>query len=148
MSNRALGVNSAGSRKLEAFPSACALKWLIPKGGRDASNHRNHVRPRTARITNGDGGSSRLHTRRRKGLTGDANQPAAEAVALAGERIRAVGPNAEIRRLAGPRTRVIDLHGRTVIAGLIDAHVHLLGGPGIVDEPSLRNFERTALPKP
>lgn len=82
-----------------------------------------------------------------KVLTGDSNRPAAEAVALAGERIRAVGPSAEIRRLAGPRTRVVDLRGRTVIAGLIDAHVHLLGHPEIVDEPSLRNFERTALPK-
>ena len=82
-----------------------------------------------------------------KVLTGDSNQPAAEAVALAGERIRAVGPSAEIRRLAGPRTRVVDLRGRTVIAGLIDAHVHLLIAPEIVDEPSLRNFERTALPK-
>ena len=82
-----------------------------------------------------------------KVLTGDSNRPAAEAVALAGERIRAVGPSAEIRRLAGPRTRVVDLRGRTVIAGLIDAHVHLLQAREIVDEPSLRNFERTALPK-
>jgi enamidase len=82
-----------------------------------------------------------------KVLTGDSNRPEAEAVALAGERIRAVGPSAEIHRLAGPRTRVVDLRGRTVIAGLIDAHVHLLGAPEIVDEPSLRNFERTALPK-
>ena len=82
-----------------------------------------------------------------KVLTGDSNRPAAEAVALAGERIRAVGPSAEIRRLAGPRTRVVDLRGRTVIAGLIDAHVHLLLAPEVVDEPSLRNFERTALPK-
>jgi imidazolonepropionase-like amidohydrolase len=82
-----------------------------------------------------------------KVLTGDSNQPAAEAVALAGERIRAVGPSAEIRRLAGPSTRVVDLRGRTVIAGLIDAHVHLLQAPEVVDEPSLRNFERTALPK-
>src|SRR5262245_15809619 len=81
-----------------------------------------------------------------KVLTGDSNQPVAEAVALAGERIRAVGPSAEIRRLAGPRTRVVDLRGRTVIAGLIDAHVHLLSGPEIVDEPSLRNFEQTVLP--
>jgi enamidase len=82
-----------------------------------------------------------------KVLTGDSNRPAAEAVALAGEQIRAVGSNDEIRRLAGPTTRVVDLRGRTVIAGLIDAHVHLLGGPEVVDEPSLRNFERTALPK-
>jgi enamidase len=83
-----------------------------------------------------------------KVLTGDSNQPAAEAVALAGERIRAVGPSAEIRRLAGPRTRVVDLRGRTLIAGLIDAHVHLLGlPPDVVDEPSQRNYERTTLLK-
>jgi enamidase len=82
-----------------------------------------------------------------KVLTGDSNRPAAEAVALAGERIRAVGTSAEIRLLAGPGTRVVDLRGRTVITGLIDAHVHLLIAPEIVDEPSLRNFERTALPK-
>ena len=81
-----------------------------------------------------------------KVLTGDSNRPAAEAVALAGERIRAVGPTEEIRRLAGPKTPIVDLGGRTVIPGLIDAHVHLLIAPEIVDERSLRNYERTALP--
>ena len=96
------------------------------------------MRARTARITNGDGGSSRdLILVGAKVLTGDSNRPAAEAVALAGERIRTVGANAEIRRLAGPRTRVVDHRGRTVIAGLIDAHVHLLASHEIVDEPSL-----------
>jgi imidazolonepropionase-like amidohydrolase len=82
-----------------------------------------------------------------KVLTGDSNRPTAEAVALGGERIRAVGPNEEIQRLAGPKTRIVDLDGRTVIPGLIDAHVHLLLAREIVDEPSLRHFERTALPK-
>lgn len=82
-----------------------------------------------------------------KVLTGDSSRPTAEAVALAGDRIRAVGPNEEIRRLAGPKTRIVDLRGGTLIPGLIDAHVHLLTAPEIVDEPSLRNYERTALPK-
>jgi imidazolonepropionase-like amidohydrolase len=82
-----------------------------------------------------------------KVFTGDASRATAEAVALAGDRIRAVGSNDEIRRLAGPKTPIIDLRGRTVLPGLIDAHVHLLIAPGIVDEASLRNYEQTTLPK-
>jgi imidazolonepropionase-like amidohydrolase len=79
-------------------------------------------------------------------VTLDAAARTGEAVALAGERIMAVGSDEEIRRLAGPQTRQVDLRGRTVIPGLIDAHVHLFNGSMIVDEPSLRNYERSALP--
>jgi hypothetical protein len=50
----------------------------------------------------------------------------AEAVAVLNERIVGVGTSADMDRLAGPRTRRIDLHGRTVIPGLIDNHLHLL----------------------
>jgi enamidase len=81
-------------------------------------------------------------------LTGDSVQPSGDAIALAGDRIRAIGPSDEIRRLAGPTTQIVDLAGRSVIPGLIDAHVHLLIAPStIVDESSLRNYERVALPK-
>jgi hypothetical protein len=52
----------------------------------------------------------------------------AQAVAVRGDRIVAVGANAEIGRLAGPATRRIDLGGRTVTPGLIDNHMHLLRG--------------------
>jgi predicted amidohydrolase YtcJ len=55
-------------------------------------------------------------------------QPAAQAVALEGNWIAAVGSDAEIRRLAGPTTKVIDLRGRLLLPGFNDAHVHLLGG--------------------
>jgi predicted amidohydrolase YtcJ len=50
----------------------------------------------------------------------------AQAVAITGDRIVAVGTTQEIARLAGPSTRRIDLRGRTVIPGLIDNHMHLL----------------------
>jgi imidazolonepropionase-like amidohydrolase len=81
-------------------------------------------------------------------LTGDSAQASSSAIAVAGDRISAIGPGDEIRRLAGPKTRIVDLAGRSVIPGLIDAHVHLLVAPStIVDESSLRNYERAALPK-
>ncbi|MBI3078210.1 MAG: amidohydrolase family protein [Deltaproteobacteria bacterium] len=49
-----------------------------------------------------------------------------EAVAIRDGKFLAVGTSAEIRALAGPNTRVIDLKGRTVLPGLIDSHIHFL----------------------
>lgn len=48
----------------------------------------------------------------------------AEAIAVQGERIMAVGGSDEILGLAGPNTRMIDLNGKTVLPGFIDSHVH------------------------
>ncbi len=48
----------------------------------------------------------------------------AQALAIRGRRIVAVGANADVERLKGPDTRTIDLAGRTVIPGLIDNHAH------------------------
>ena len=47
-----------------------------------------------------------------------------EALAIRDGKILALGSTAEIRRLAGPATRVVELGGRTVIPGLIDSHLH------------------------
>src|SRR5437868_3083105 len=55
--------------------------------------------------------------------------PGAEAVAISGDRIAAVGSAAEIRDLIGPRTEVRSLKGRLVIPAFQDAHVHpVIGG--------------------
>ncbi len=59
-------------------------------------------------------------------ITVDERFTIAEAVAVAGERIVAVGTSAEIAALGGPDTAVIDVGGRAVIPGLIDNHMHLL----------------------
>jgi len=59
-------------------------------------------------------------------ITVDERFTIAQAVAIAGDRIVAVGTNDEIARLAGPATRRIDLRGRSVMPGLIDNHLHLL----------------------
>jgi predicted amidohydrolase YtcJ len=56
--------------------------------------------------------------------TVDPANPRAEAVAVRGERIVAVGSAAEIGELVGPRTRVVDLAGRLLLPGFQDAHVH------------------------
>jgi predicted amidohydrolase YtcJ len=52
--------------------------------------------------------------------------PPAQALAVRHGRIAAVGTSADMRMLTGPRTRVIDLEGRTVIPGLIDSHIHAI----------------------
>lgn len=57
-------------------------------------------------------------------LTMDDARPEAQAVAIRGGRIVALGTTAEIARLAGPRTRRIDLHGHTLVPGFIDVHMH------------------------
>jgi len=49
-----------------------------------------------------------------------------EALAIRDGKIAALGRTAEVRNLAGPETRVIDLEGRTVIPGLIDSHLHAI----------------------
>lgn len=55
-----------------------------------------------------------------------------EAVAIAGDRVMAVGSSDQMRSIAGPSTRLIDLKGRTVIPGLMDNHLHGAGGgPGV-----------------
>lgn len=48
----------------------------------------------------------------------------AEAVAISGNRIVAVGDRAEVGRLIGPQTEVVELGGRAVLPGFVDAHVH------------------------
>ena len=61
--------------------------------------------------------------------TGDAAKPAAQAIAVRGERLLAVGSNEEIRALIGPLTVVEDLAGRRVVPGFNDAHSHFPGSP-------------------
>ncbi len=59
-------------------------------------------------------------------ITMDPTRPSAQAIAVQGDRIAWVGNNDDARRLFPGVARVIDLHGATVLPGLIDSHVHLL----------------------
>ena len=56
----------------------------------------------------------------------------AQAIAIAGDRILAVGPDAAMAAMAGPATRIVDLKGKAVIPGITDGHAHM-------DREALRN---------
>ena len=60
--------------------------------------------------------------------TGDPARPEAEALAVRGGRIVAVGSNADVAPLRGPKTRVLEGRGRRVVPGFIDAHTHMTMG--------------------
>jgi len=65
-------------------------------------------------------------------VTVDSRFSIAEAMAVRNGRFVAVGTNAGIRKYIGSSTRVIDLHGKTVIPGFEDSHLHGAGGgPGV-----------------
>src|SRR4029078_6423088 len=49
----------------------------------------------------------------------------AQAIAIAGDRILAVGPDAAMAAMAGPATRIVDLKGKAVIPGITDGHAHM-----------------------
>jgi predicted amidohydrolase YtcJ len=57
--------------------------------------------------------------------TGAQTSPWVEALSVTGSRIDAVGTDKELLARRGHRTRVIDLHGRTVIPGIVDSHIHV-----------------------
>lgn len=73
------------------------------------------VDPATMVLTNG------------KIVTVDPARPEAEALAVVGDRIVAIGSNREIRRYIGSRTQVIDLDGRLATPGFIEGHGHFMG---------------------
>jgi len=74
-------------------------------------------------------------------VTVDAHFSRAEAVAIRNGRFMAVGTSAEIRKLAGNATRVIDLHNKTVIPAFEDSHLHSAGGGAGVDLSNARSVD-------
>ncbi|HXG39238.1 MAG TPA: amidohydrolase [Bacteroidota bacterium] len=68
-----------------------------------------------------------LVLRNGKIITVDDRQPQAQAIAVRGDKILAVGSNAEIERYLGRATQVIDLQGKLAIPGFIEGHGHFTG---------------------
>lgn len=71
--------------------------------------------------------------------TVDKQRPKAEAVAVIGDRIVAVGSNAEIDLWRGPQTKVIDAGDKLMLPGFNDAHVHFVQGGAQLDQVNLND---------
>jgi len=93
---------------------ACAILLLLPAAALPACSSR--LEKADMALVNG------------RVWTGDPARPWAEAVAVRGNLIQAVGSSAEIEERVGEATRRIDLAGRLVVPGLNDAHLHFLSG--------------------
>ena len=104
------------------FVCGFALALLIAAGGFGQANPAADLLVRNAKV-----------------WTVDAGRPQAEALAVIGERIVAVGSSAEIEAWRGPQTRVIDAGGKRVLPGFNDAHVHFISGGMQLDAVQLKN---------
>ena len=69
----------------------------------------------------------------------DNKQPRAEAIAILGNRLVAVGSNNDIQGLKGPQTRIIDAAGHLILPGFNDAHVHFMSGGFQLSSVDLRD---------
>src|ERR1700675_5167534 len=58
----------------------------------------------------------------------DSKQPWAQALAIRGDKIVAVGDDASIGKFRGPDTKVIDAAGQLVLPGFVDFHIHFMDG--------------------
>ena len=74
--------------------------------------------------------------------TGNDAQPTAEALAVSGDTIIAVGSNEDILRHLGDETRLIEAQGRMLTPGFIDSHVHFLTGGFRLSSVQLRDADR------
>jgi len=75
--------------------------------------------------------------------TVDKAHPTAQAVAILGDRIIAVGSNAEVEVLRSAATKVIDAHGKLLLPGFNDAHVHFVDGGLQLDSVQLNDAAST-----
>lgn len=76
-------------------------------------------------------------------FTSDAAHPYVKALAIRGDRITATGDSTKIIALAGPKTRRIDLGGRTVIPGINDAHNHVEVSPADTVDLQFKSLDPT-----
>jgi hypothetical protein len=81
-----------------------------------------------------------------KVLTVDADFSEAEAIAVRGNRILAVGSDAEVRQAAGDGAKIVDLRDRIVLPGFVDPHTHVIAGSivdSIMDYVGMARFQTT-----
>lgn len=79
-------------------------------------------------------------------LTVDAAFTVAEALAIRGDRILAVGTEAEVAAIAGPQAQIVDLQGRCLLPGFVEPHAHVIAGAvvaKIMDYVGMTRFATT-----
>jgi predicted amidohydrolase YtcJ len=79
-------------------------------------------------------------------LTVDDDFSEAEAIAIHGNRILAVGTDAEVRKAAGDGAKIVDLEGKAVLPGFIDPHTHVVAGSivdSVMDYVGMARFQTT-----
>ena len=98
-----------------AFPAA--LMFFVPALVLTAgcASQSQTVRPADLVLTNG------------RVVTVEESQPEAQAIAITGDRIVAVGSSGDIRPYVGPATKVVDVNGQLVIPGFVEGHGHFTG---------------------
>lgn len=74
-------------------------------------------------------------------LTMDVTQPRAQALAIAGNRLLAVGAEGDIQGLKAKHTRLIDARGKSVLPGIIESHMHLFIGGVELDSLMVTGLE-------
>jgi predicted amidohydrolase YtcJ len=79
--------------------------------------------------------------------TGNPQAPWAAALSVNGTRIEAVGTDAAVLARRGSRAQVIDLHGQTVIPGIVDSHTHMLYGAYALHGMNLSTPESSITPE-
>jgi predicted amidohydrolase YtcJ len=103
-----------GRREFLKVAAGASLGTIMPAQAQSPSLPASpHTRPVDLVLRNG------------KIITVDKDFTIAQAIAIAGERIVAVGADAEMEAHIAPTTRVVDLKGRAVIPGLVDGHAHM-----------------------
>ncbi|HXC20635.1 MAG TPA: hypothetical protein VNV13_04075, partial [Steroidobacteraceae bacterium] len=75
-----------------------------------------------------------------KVFTANAGDTVVEAFAVTGDRFAAVGSTSAMKKLIGPRTKVVDLHGHFISPGLSDDHFHSEGGGSGIDLSHVRSL--------
>jgi hypothetical protein len=95
--------------------------------------------------TSAQGEKADLVLKNGKIVTVDASKPEAQALAVVGDKIKAIGTNNEIEAYVGPATKVIDLEGRLAVPGFIEGHGHFMGlgnARMILDLTKARNWDQ------
>src|SRR3989442_1100318 len=131
-SNYNFRTSSPGRSSMSDWRRALVIGCLFSLGAASAAVPKTKSAPADTIIVHG------------KVYTVNAQKPWAEALAIRGDKIVAVGSNREIERFRGRGTRVIDARGHLVLPGFTDCHIHFLSGSLALGQVNLEGARTVA----